>query len=231
MSESDFANPAVQTRKHEVVSCSVADPSPAHSKIRLPPRRRAFQGASPTAPTRSPEGWTAQEAETARNSVACQRVADLSGTSTTKASLIKNGSIQIRDPVQALTAGFFVARSRRDSRRCPLSPKEKAASDQDQSRGYVRSMSAPGTFADVPRQPDDVRSPGQSRHPAAKPRLLILTSLKADIWSEGASLTLLTSSALHKARSAKHVAQSASWTVSKRFPTKSAGAGLVAQTK
>jgi hypothetical protein len=26
-------------------------------------------------------------------------------------------------------------------------------------------------FSDMPRQPDDVRSPGQSRHPAARPRL------------------------------------------------------------
>src|SRR6202035_5147762 len=29
----------------------------------------------------------------------------------------------------------------------------------------------------MPRQPDDVRSPGQSRHPAARPRLQILTLL------------------------------------------------------
>jgi hypothetical protein len=32
-------------------------------------------------------------------------------------------------------------------------------------------------FSDMPRQPDDVRSPGQSRHPAARPRLPFLTHL------------------------------------------------------
>src|ERR1700692_3957030 len=30
-------------------------------------------------------------------------------------------------------------------------------------------------FSDMPRQPDDVRSPGQRRHPAARPRLPFLT--------------------------------------------------------
>src|SRR5258707_2732677 len=35
-------------------------------------------------------------------------------------------------------------------------------------------MTAPGHFSDMPRQPDDVRSPGQSRHPAARPRLPFL---------------------------------------------------------
>jgi hypothetical protein len=30
-------------------------------------------------------------------------------------------------------------------------------------------------FSDMPRQPDDVRSPGKGRHPAAKPRLPFLT--------------------------------------------------------
>ena len=33
------ANPAVRTRKHEVVSCSVADPHPTPLKIRLQPRK------------------------------------------------------------------------------------------------------------------------------------------------------------------------------------------------
>src|SRR6202790_5067177 len=33
-------------------------------------------------------------------------------------------------------------------------------------------------FSDTPRQPDDVRSPGQSRHPAARPRLPVLTHLR-----------------------------------------------------
>ena len=32
-----------------------------------------------------------------------------------------------------------------------------------------------GHFSDMPRQPDDVRSRGQSRHPAARPRLPFLT--------------------------------------------------------
>jgi hypothetical protein len=30
-------------------------------------------------------------------------------------------------------------------------------------------------FSDMPSQPDDVRSPGKSRHPAARPRLPFLT--------------------------------------------------------
>jgi hypothetical protein len=30
-------------------------------------------------------------------------------------------------------------------------------------------------ISDMPRQPDDVRSPGQGRHPAARPRLPFLT--------------------------------------------------------
>jgi hypothetical protein len=31
---------------------------------------------------------------------------------------------------------------------------------------------------DLPRQPDDVRSPGQSRHPAARPPLPLVTHLR-----------------------------------------------------
>jgi hypothetical protein len=32
----------------------------------------------------------------------------------------------------------------------------------------------------MPKQPDDIRSPGQSRHPAARPRLPFLTPMTSD---------------------------------------------------
>jgi len=35
-------------------------------------------------------------------------------------------------------------------------------------------------FSDMPRQPDNVRSPGQSKHPAARLRLPFLTRLRRE---------------------------------------------------
>src|SRR5205814_10257510 len=45
------ANPTARTRKHEVVSCSVADPFPIHLKIELQPRRPGWKRKSPSSRT------------------------------------------------------------------------------------------------------------------------------------------------------------------------------------
>jgi hypothetical protein len=67
------ANPAVRTRKHEVVSCSVAnDLFPIHLKSKLPP------STSRQSPTRSTKGTSTQEDQAARNSLSHERVAHVS---------------------------------------------------------------------------------------------------------------------------------------------------------
>ena len=47
-----------------------------------------------------------------------------------------------------------------------------------------------GTLSDVPRQADDVRSPGQSRHPAARPRLPLLVKSRCGAVALGRTYVL-----------------------------------------